>query len=95
MKEYPVTSKLCWLCTTSFCCFFFVKVGFNSITTNEAFGSYETQNKSTSFALSKEKESLHKKLFKAVAAGDLQELDALLANQVSFGVQNFDKRTPL
>lgn len=75
--------------------FFFVKVGFNSITTNEAFGSYETQNKSTSFALSKEKESLHKKLFKAVAAGDLQELDALLANQVSFGVQNFDKRTPL
>lgn len=45
--------------------------------------------------MSKEKEILHKKLFKVAASGDLDELDSLLAKQVSFGVQDFDKRTPL
>ncbi|XP_078346978.1 uncharacterized protein LOC144632254 isoform X3 [Oculina patagonica] len=70
-------------------------VGLNLGNTDEAFGSYETPKSLPSSALGKEKESLHRKLFKVVAAGDLQELDALVAKQVSFGVQDFDKRTPL
>ncbi|KAJ7376434.1 hypothetical protein OS493_034711 [Desmophyllum pertusum] len=72
-----------------------VAVGLNSSNTNEALGSYDTSDSSPSSILSKEKEVLHKKLFKAVAAGDLQKLDTLIVKQVSFGVQDFDKRTPL
>ncbi|KAJ7371151.1 hypothetical protein OS493_027840 [Desmophyllum pertusum] len=71
------------------------QVGLNSSNTNEALGSYDTSDSSPSSILSKEKEVLHKKLFKAVAAGDLQKLDTLIVKQVSFGVQDFDKRTPL
>ena len=45
--------------------------------------------------LCKEKESLRNKLFKAITEDNLQELDALVHTQVCFGLQDFDKRTPL
>lgn len=70
-------------------------VGFNGCDTNEALGSYETSDNSTIYLWGKEKESVRNKIFKAVVEGDLQELDGLVAKQVQFGVQDFDKRTPL
>jgi len=45
--------------------------------------------------LSKEKEFIRNKLFKAVVEGDLQELETLLTKQVYFGMQDYNKRTPL
>lgn len=75
-----------------------VTVGFNSCDANEVLGPYERPFRDQSSALPllcKEKESLRNKLFKAITEDDLQGLDALVDTQVCFGVQDFDKRTPL
>lgn len=77
---------------------FFVQVGFNSCDANEVLGPYERPFRDQSSALPmlcKEKESLRNKLFKAITEDNLQGLDALVDTQVCFGVQDFDKRTPL
>lgn len=59
------------------------------------FGVCDTAKSLPSSVVNSEREVLRKKLFKVAAKGDLQELDNLLVQQVSFGVQDFDKRTPL
>ena len=71
------------------------QVGLNSGNTNKMFGACDTAKSLPSSVVNSEREVLRKKLFKVAAKGDLQELDNLLAQQVSFGVQDFDKRTPL
>ena len=70
-------------------------MGFNSCEINGFVGSYENSKNSAPSLLSKEKEYLTHKLFKAIVEGDLQELDALADMQLNFGLQDFDKRTPL
>jgi len=72
-------------------------VGFNFCDTNEGLDAHETSNTTSSSAslLSKEKEFIRNKLFKAVVEGDLQELETLLTKQVYFGMQDYNKRTPL
>ena len=71
------------------------QVGLNSGKTNKMFGACDTAKSLPSSVVNSEREVLRKKLFKVAAKGDLQELDNLLVQQVSFGVQDFDKRTPL
>ena len=71
------------------------QVGLNSGNTNKMFGACDTAKSLPSSVVNSEREVLRKKLFKVAAKGDLQELDNLLVQQVSFGVQDFDKRTPL
>lgn len=72
-----------------------ITVGLNSGNTNKMFGACDTAKSLPSSVMNSEREVLRKKLFKVAAKGDLQELDNLLVQQVSFGVQDFDKRTPL
>ncbi|XP_022788411.1 ammonium transporter 1-like isoform X2 [Stylophora pistillata] len=72
-----------------------VTVGLDLDKKNKMFGAYDTANSLPSSVISSDREVLHKRLFKVAAKGDLQELDNLHVQQVSFGVQDFDKRTPL
>ena len=75
--------------------FFFLKVGFNGFDVNKLFAPLESSNDSVPFRLSKERKYLHHKLFQAVVEDDLLALNTLIKKQVDFGIQDFDKRTPL
>ena len=75
--------------------FFFLKVGFNGFDVNKLFAPLESSNDSVPFRLSKERKYLQHKLFQAVLEDDLLALNTLIKKQVNFGIQDFDKRTPL
>ncbi|KAK2557231.1 Ammonium transporter 1 [Acropora cervicornis] len=92
-----VVTTVAWslLCTYLLTWLIRLTVGFNGFDVNKLFAPLESSNDSVPFRLSKERKYLHHKLFQAVVEDDLLALNTLIKKQVDFGIQDFDKRTPL
>lgn len=92
-----VVTTVAWslMCTYLLTWLIRLTVGFNGFDVNKLFTPLESLNDSVPFRLSKERKYLHHKLFQAVVEDDLLALNTLIKKQVDFGIQDFDKRTPL